>query len=427
MIRRLLVAVSLFLSFVAAAQENTASPYSFYGLGEQKFKGTVENRSMGGISVIPDSIHVNLQNPAFYPYLKLTTLTTGASYNNYRFKTNDDKEKARRTTLDYLAVGIPMGKFGAGFGLMPYTAVGYKINTNIVPPTGSTLPEEVRRYRGSGGLNKAFFGLGYEFAKGFTVGAEFGYYFGHIETTTTLTTLGTENNLPAEYGTREMIDSKASGPGMNVGLAYTSKINKKLQFSASAMYSPESHIGLNNEGSLATIKILSNGQILVQDDQDLDLEDTKINLPAKLSFGASVGESKKWMLGAEVTMLQNNDGGNRGSEVGNVGYKDGIRYSFGGYYIPKYLSFNQYWKKVVYRAGLKYEETGLVINNKSINDAAMTLGLGLPLGGTFSNINIGFEYGKKGTRDASLVEENYFNFTLGLSFNDRWFVKRKYD
>jgi long-subunit fatty acid transport protein len=424
MIKRLLVALSLFLSFVSAAQENTASPYSFYGLGEQKFKGTAEMRAMGGISTIPDSTHINLQNPAFYPHLKLTTLTTGATYANYRFKTNSDNEKARRTTLDYLAIGIPMGKFGGGFGLMPYTAVGYKMRTVV---NNGDLPATVRRFSGTGGLNKAFLGLGYEISKGFTIGAEFGYYFGHIETNTTMTSVQDTLTYQLEYGTREINDSKANGPGLNVGLAYSSKLNKKLVFSASAMYSPESHINLTNEGQLATIKILSNGQSIVLDDQDIDLEDTKVVLPSKLSFGASLGEARKWMLGAEVTMLQNNDGGNRGTEVGNVGYKDGMRYSFGGYYIPKYMSFSKYWEKITYRAGFKYEETGLVINDKSINDAALTLGLGLPLGGTFSNINIGFEYGKKGTRDAGLVEENYFNFTLGLSFNDRWFVKRKYD
>lgn len=427
MIKRLIVALSLFFSFVSVAQENTASPYSFYGLGEQKFKGTVENRSMGGISTIPDSIHVNIQNPAFYPHLKLTTLSTGATYANYRFKTNDDKEKARRTTLDYLAVGIPMGKFGAGFGLMPYTAVGYKINSIIEPSETSGLPNQVRRYRGTGGLNKAFLGLGYEFAKGFTVGAEFGYYFGRIETTTTLTTFASDDNQPAEYGTREIVDSKATGPGMSVGMAYTTKIKKKLSFSASAMYVPESHIKLTNDGELATIRILSSGQIQTVDEQNLNLGNTEVNLPSRISFGSSIGEARKWMVGADFTLLQNNDGGNRGSDIGDVSYKDGVRYAIGGYFIPKYMSFSDYWKKITYRAGLKYEETGLVINGKSINDAAFSLGVGLPLGNTFSNINIGFEYGKKGTRDASLVEENYFNFTLGLSFNDRWFVKRKYD
>jgi hypothetical protein len=44
---------------------------------------------------------------------------------------------------------------------------------------------------------------------------------------------------------------------------------------------------------------------------------------------------------------------------------------------------------------LKYEKTGLVVNGESINDVGLTLGLGLPITGTSSNVNIGFELGKK--------------------------------
>jgi hypothetical protein len=51
----------------------------------------------------------------------------------------------------------------------------------------------------------------------------------------------------------------------------------------------------------------------------------------------------------------------------------------------------------------------------------------LPLGGTFSNLNIGVEYGQKGTTKANLVRENYTNVVMSLSLNDKWFVKRKYD
>jgi hypothetical protein len=76
---------------------------------------------------------------------------------------------------------------------------------------------------------------------------------------------------------------------------------------------------------------------------------------------------------------------------------------------------------------LRYENTGLVIQNKSITDFAGTFGLGLPINGTFSNINIAVEIGKRGTKYNNLVEENYVNFVIGLSFNDRWFVKRKFD
>jgi len=45
----------------------------------------------------------------------------------------------------------------------------------------------------------------------------------------------------------------------------------------------------------------------------------------------------------------------------------------------------------------------------------------------FSNLNLGFEYGKKGTTDNGLLEEKYVNFRLSLSLNDIWFKKRKID
>jgi hypothetical protein len=51
----------------------------------------------------------------------------------------------------------------------------------------------------------------------------------------------------------------------------------------------------------------------------------------------------------------------------------------------------------------------------------------MPLGGTFSNINIGLEIGKRGTKYYNLVEENYINISVGLSLSDKWFVKRKFD
>ncbi len=423
MIKKSLVALFLFFSLVSFAQEGTASPYSFYGLGEMRFKGTVDNRSMGGISVIPDSIHINLQNPAFYPYLKQVSLTTGASYSTTKLKTNSDEEKARRTTLDYLAVGIPMGKLSAGFGLMPYTATGYKIQAT----EHLTDPIQFRQhqYRGDGGVNKAFLGLGYQLTKKFTVGAEFGYYFGEIETTSLLTVY--DSTSVVQYSTRELNNSKISGAGYNFGASYTSKVGKKLQFSASAMFSPETKLTASNERILSIVRILTNNQVIIVDSDTIPTSDTKLKMGSRMSFGASLGQPKKWMVGAEMTFIQSENTGNRFNDIQGASFKNGTKLSLGGYFIPKYNAFSDYWKKIVYRGGLKYEETGLVINNKSIKDTGLTLGLGFPLGGTFSNLNFGFEYGKRGTRDAGLVEENYVNFTFGLSLSDRWFVKRKYD
>ena len=118
---------------------------------------------------------------------------------------------------------------------------------------------------------------------------------------------------------------------------------------------------------------------------------------------------------------------NRFNDIEDSVFENSIRYSLGGFFIPNYNSFSKYYKRVVYRGGLRYENTGLVLQNKSITDFAGTFGLGLPLGGTFSNINIGLEIGKRGTKYYNLVEENYVNISVGLSLSDKWFVKRKYD
>ena len=76
---------------------------------------------------------------------------------------------------------------------------------------------------------------------------------------------------------------------------------------------------------------------------------------------------------------------------------------------------------------MKYEKIGLVVNNESIKDVGVTLGAGFPITGLFSNVNFGIEYGKKGTVSSGLIQENYINFSLSFSFNDRWFVKNKFN
>jgi hypothetical protein len=104
-----------------------------------------------------------------------------------------------------------------------------------------------------------------------------------------------------------------------------------------------------------------------------------------------------------------------------------MRMAVGGYFIPNYNSYSSYFKRVTYRYGVRYENTGLVLADKSINDAAANIGFGLPVTGTFSSINIGLEVGKRGTKYAGLIEENYVNLSIGLSFSEKWFVKRKYN
>ena len=60
MIKKIIISACLLFSLLSFSQQGSSSPYSFYGIGEVRFKGSIENRSMCGVAVAPDSININL-------------------------------------------------------------------------------------------------------------------------------------------------------------------------------------------------------------------------------------------------------------------------------------------------------------------------------------------------------------------------------
>lgn len=425
MIKKIIVSICLLFSLATFAQESTSSPYSFYGIGDVKFKGTIENRSMGSISVFPDSIHINIQNPAHFASLKLTSFNIGGTYANTKSKSEVQEAKARRTSLDYMAFAVPIGKLGIGFGLIPYSSLGYKIGKlTDYTENGTVVRSVYSRYTGSGGVNKVFVGAGYQITKQISFGADIQYNFGTIETSS----LQYQTDL--QYGARENNASEVRGLNFDLGLTYQTKIGKKHSFFSSLTYTPESELTLGNSRNLEVVLLESTSAITTVERQNIPVADTRIKMPEKIGLGLGFGQAKKWMIGGDVTLIKNSVMTNRFDDIdtaGETSWENSVRYSLGGFFIPNYNSYSSYLKRVVYRGGLRYENTGLVIYDKSINDFAANVGLGLPLGGTFSNINIGLEIGKRGTKYYNLVEENYVNLSVGLSLSDKWFVKRKYD
>jgi hypothetical protein len=414
MTKKILLSLLLFVSFMAVAQQSTSSPYSFYGIGEIRFKGTVENRLMGGLSFLPDSIHVNIQNPASYSYLKLTSFTLGGSFNSGTLRTFTEKEKTQRSTLDYLAVAIPLKNSGLSFGLIPYSAVGYRIR-NADVNSGIT-----QKFEGTGGMNKVFFGYGIQLKPNLSIGAELNYNFGKIETTSLKYMTG------IQYGTQENNSTVLSGFDYKVGMMYQRKI-AKYNFYSGLHYNYNGNLNANNDQVINSVAYSEFYTPSVVDVLSETKTTSKIHMPNQVSFGAGIGTFRNWMIGTELTWSQSNSMGNRYDNITVASFENAMKYSLGGFWVPNYDAFSNYLKKITYRAGFRYEKTGLVIQNQSIKDYAFSAGFGLPLGGTFSNLNLGVEYGRKGTTKANLVQENYTNVVMSLSLNDKWFVKRKYD
>ncbi len=418
MFRYLLVAMVCLSATGIYAQNGTVSPYSFFGIGDLRSVGTVENQMMGGLSMFTDSIHINLRNPAAYGKLRLTTYSAALSHQELRLKTNEDQQNSSVTNLQYLALGFPVGKLlGFGFGIMPYSSVGYNLFEESVNSNGSNVLNE---YSGNGGLDQLYFSTGFQMAKNLHLGATINFNFG------TLNNDRVQSVEDVQLGTVDRRESRVSGFDFNYGATYTPKITDKLTLYSAVSVNTQANLVSQNKQSIGSFSRVT-GQDIEVFDVDLDAQgrkNTEIKIPTTATFGLGLGQEKKWFLGAEYSMQELSVFQNEFITYENLEYQDASTLSVGGYCVPDYRSFSNYLKRITYRAGLRYDQTGMVVNNKEINNFGITFGLGLPLGGEFSNLNLGFEVGRRGTTMNDLVEESYLKVSLGLSFNSLWFQKR---
>ena len=406
------------MSISSFAQVGTGSPYSFVGFGETNFRGNHLNRAMGGIDVYIDSIHPNINNPASYGKLKATTYSVGVNYRSNILANNSDTQKVTTSAIDYIGVSVPTKRFGFGFGILPFSSVGYLLEE--ISQTNQI--NAINRFTGEGGINNAFLNIGFKAMKGLNIGFSANYGFGDITYRKTQVIDGIEN------GTYLESNSSLSGIKFKASVNVIVPINE-LEFHGLLSFSPESELTSQNIQIVYTRSLLNGDQLGDFEETDLTkngLDVTKFRLPTTISLGIGIGKDKKWFFGGQFNKINNSRFINEFVDQSSIGYENISRIGFGGFYIPEFSSITSYWKRIVYRVGFRSEGKGYLINNQSIKENGITFGLGLPMAG-LSNTNITFETGKLGTKNNNLIEENYWAIRLGFSLNDIWFIKRKYN
>jgi hypothetical protein len=406
------------MTSITTAQSGSSSPYSSGGLGERNFSGTQATRHMGGLDVFTDSIHANLNNPASYGFLKLTTYSVGVNYRNNNIASISESTNADTASLDYLSISIPAGIFGFGFGLIPYSSVGYRVEGISVADDLETL----NRYEGTGGVNQTYLSVGVPLTKFLSIGVTVNYNFGNLFYRTGQFVEGIDNGT--------FLTNQSSISGLNYLLSAQVIVPIKKKFMVQGMFSfqPDASITSQNDRIFYTqsLKNESLTDFVEIDLQPFGLDETALDISETIRAGVGFGKNKKWFLGAQRNLIKSATFNNDFFTMDNILYRDAIQWSLGGFYIPNYASFTSFWSRVVYRFGFRSEQMSLIVNNIPLKEAGISFGMGLPLGG-LSNVNVGFELSQRGQKEASLVKESFVAFRLGLSLNDIWFIKRRYN
>ena len=408
-------------SFVVS-QTNTGSPYSLNELGEINFLGNVSNLSMGGIDSAIDSIEFNINNPSSLAKLKTTNYLIGTFYKSTGISNVNSTDNINTANINYIAVGIPTKRFGFGFGVLPYSSVGFNLQSTDEYNTANSI--NARLFGADGNINRAFVSIGLPLLKYLSLGASANYNFGKFN----YEKFNLIENV--NYGIFSNSSSEISGFTYNFSSNLSIPLKNDFKLNLVYSYYPDGDLDSFNIESLYTsntssITLESLGDFVDIDLNSRGLENTKLPVPKKSIYSLGLEKKNSWFIGFQYESKLSSNFENVFLDAQNVSYRDANSLSIGGYIIPDSSSLTSYWKRVKYRFGIKNEKKSIIVNNLPINHFSLNLGLGLPIAG-LSKANLGLEIGKVGDNN-SLVKENYFALRLGLSLNDVWFIKRKYN
>ena len=399
------------LNFSVRAQDASPSPYSFFGLGDTAFQGTVENISMGGINILSDSLHYSINSPASLSRLKFINFNMGMNNRFIHAETPAEQEWMSAHNISYFALAIPFGKkYAIGLGLLPVNSSGYKIYSKNDLGTYT--------FDGEGGNNRIFLAGSYRLTGDFSVGIEYQYYFGFLKREN----IWIPNNVITYTKENNLLDFSGSTFKFSALYKYPMADNKYININANYRLATSLKAEYKHISRLFTIV---GGTEEVAETLQNDTQTGNLHMPYSIDFGTGFGKKNKWFIGANVNYTSLKDYKNIFYDPDYVQYNDAQSFRIGGMFVPQYNSVTKYWKRITYRYGGYYKNTGMNLYNEDIKDFGITFGLGLPAIRGISNMNIGVELGQRGKITEHLIKENYINLHIGISLNDTWFIKRK--
>jgi len=229
-----------------------------------------------------------------------------------------------------------------------------------------------------------------------------------------------------QLATRNLTDSNVKGTSLKIGAHYETKISEDLSLKFGLAADLESTLKEKGTDQLYSVVNVEDGSGFPVDTLSSSQFSSTITSPLKTAISAGIGENNKWFVGAEYTFQNPLEfTGGIYEDIDFYRYDKFTNISIGGFYTPKMNSLGSYFQRMTYRAGFNFQQTGLVVDETEINEYGISFGVSLPMGLKISNVNLGIELGRRGTTDNNLIEEEFFNFRLSLSLNDKWFRKQK--
>jgi len=418
-----LLALAMTACMGAFAQADVDSPYSLFGVGQVRSNSmNVRLKGMGGVAnAMNNPGMINTGNPA--SLAKMDSLAflfdAGIYFKTSSFSTSTKSETGANASFDYVALAFgftPWWK--TALGVQPYSSAGYKM---VVDNYKEGVGNYSTVFKGSGGINQAFWSNAFKIGKHFAIGANAYYVFGNTQDVTTLYMPDSTYSI----GSRRSNDLTISSFMFDYGMMFNANLAPDLAMTVGVTY--DQSVKLRGKQTLFIRSIEEDADTEVEyliDTVTYQVNDKAyLTMPQGFGVGFALEKSNRWCLGADFNWTQ-------WSHFAREGVTENLnnswRVAVGFEYMPTYSSVSSYFRRVHYRIGGSFEKGFLSLRGHNINKVGVTAGISLPLPRSQSKVNLAVEVGQYGTREDGLIQERYLKFDVGVSVFERWFMKRKY-
>ncbi|OXG07363.1 hypothetical protein BC749_1011252 [Flavobacterium araucananum] len=400
----------ILISLTSFSQSISSSPYSLYGVGslyDADF-GVLPSIGSSGMA-LPSDTFINNLNPASLGSLPQNhfMFDVGGKAISTTYQGGSRSESRNNFQFSHIAFAFPVTKnSGFSVALRPYSSAAFKIS-NLKLPIDNSQDSYYLTAAGSGGLNNFDFSYGYRFGKKLSIGASASVLFGSTSDDRSFLIM---NSITS-------IQKKTNYSGVRATLGAQYKIDSTL--TVATTFKVPTRIKASKVQTVQTVA--DNVVTTVESNVASDTDDYYMPLEMGIGISKRFKNNLNMTLDYEKSLW---DDTKQSELYGNFVNQD--RFALGFTFSPK-KNIRKYWDRVQYAAGANFDTGYLEVDGKRVNNAAISVGLTLPIENTYSALHISYSYGQKGSVSDNLIKENYHKISLNLSLDGIWFIKRKID
>lgn len=400
--------------FIAASQTMN-SPYSVYGIGDIDFKTYNRTSGMGGTGLaLSSNKYIINNNPASIAGLErsffiMNVATTGKSV-TYQ---GDAITALNNKNQDFWVKGASLAakinkSWASNIGFGQFSNVNYKFNGEQA--IEGTTRVYTTAYEGDGGLNEFYWNNAVALNRHFSVGVKSSFITGTINQAETLY----EPSLQSTIVTKQQ--DYFNNFRFQYGVLYTGRLSKKWDLSLGARYSGKTKLAAER-----SLTVTQDDEVIVEDEF---IKKDRFFLPATYAGGIAFTKNKKTIFSVDYTYEDWSALNIRGN---GWRYKSGQRLSAGVEFSKQLQYWNKPEEQKFYQLGAVFNNSYLQVRSVPIREYGITAGMGGRLGNSLL-YSLSGEFGIRGSTNSGLIKENYFQFTLSLSYRDFLFSKgRRYN